>query len=92
MIDLSKDTQSLSHFKRNTTELLAKMKQNGQPVVLTIHGKAELVVQEATAYQRLLELAGRAEMVDFLKKSKEDADLGRTVPAREFLESLGQEE
>lgn len=26
----------------------------------------------------------------FLRKSKADADAGRTVPAREFLESLGK--
>jgi len=31
-----------------------------------------------------------AEMMEFLSPSKADADAGRTVPAREFLKTLGQ--
>ena len=31
-----------------------------------------------------------AEMMEFLREAKADADAGRTVPAREFLQSLGQ--
>src|SRR5437764_15443889 len=90
MLDIANDIQSLSHFKRKTTEVMARMKETGNPVVLTVNGKAELVVQDAAAYQRLLDLAERAEMMEFLREAKADADAGRTVPAREFLESLGQ--
>ena len=90
MLDIANDIQSLSHFKRKTTELMKRMKKTGNPVVLTINGKAEVVVQEAAAYQRLRELADKAEMLEFLRESKADADAGRTVPAREFLESLGK--
>jgi prevent-host-death family protein len=90
MLDIAKDIQSLSHFKRHTSEVMKQMKQSGNPVVLTVNGKAEVVVQDAAAYQRLLELAEKAEMMDFLRQAKADADAGRTVPAQEFLESLGQ--
>ena len=69
---------------------MKRMKRTGNPVVLTINGKAEVVVQEAAAYQRLRELADKAEMLEFLGESKADADAGRAVPAREFLESLGK--
>jgi hypothetical protein len=55
-----------------------------------VNGKAEVVVQDAAAYQRLMDLAEKAEMMEFLRQAKADADAGRTVPAREFLESLGQ--
>ena len=54
MINLSRDIQSLSTFKRNTNELIIQMKETGNPVVLTINGKAELVVQDAEFYQKLL--------------------------------------
>jgi len=90
MIDIAKDIQSLSHFKRNTAEVVARMKQSGNPVVLTVNGKAELVVQDAVAYQRLLDLVGRAEMLDFLEASRKDVEAGRTVPAREALEKLAK--
>jgi prevent-host-death family protein len=90
MLDLAKDIQSLSHFKRNTLEVMKQLKESGSPVVLTVNGKAEIVVQDAAAYQRLLDLAEKAEMMEFLRQAKEDADAGRTVPAREFLQSLGR--
>jgi prevent-host-death family protein len=89
MFDIANDIQSLSHFKRKTAEVLKRLKKTGHPVVLTVNGKAELVVQDAEAYQRLRELAEKAEMMEFLRQSKADADAGRTVPAHEFLESLG---
>ena len=90
MLDSAKDIQSLSHFKRNTADVMKQMRESGNPVVLTVNGKAEVVVQDAAAYQRLLALAERAEMMEFLREAKADADAGRTVPAREFLQSLGQ--
>ncbi|MFO0927987.1 MAG: type II toxin-antitoxin system Phd/YefM family antitoxin [Gemmataceae bacterium] len=88
MFDLANDIQSLSHFKRNSAELMKRMKEPGNPVVLTVNGKAEVVVQDAQAYQRLMELAARAEMMEFLEASRKDIDEGRTVPAREALEEL----
>jgi prevent-host-death family protein len=93
MIDIANDIQSLSTFKRETTKLAARLKQTGQPIVLTVNGKAEMVVQDAAAYQRLLEraaLAERAEMAAFLKKSRDDIEKRRTLPAKKFLESLGK--
>jgi prevent-host-death family protein len=90
MLDIANDIQSLSHFKRRTAEVMRRMKKTGNPVVLTVNGKAEVIVQDAAAYQRLRELADRAEMLEFLRQSKADADAGRTVPARDFIESLGR--
>ena len=45
MLDIANDIRSLSDFKRNTSELLERLKKTGNPLVLTINGKAELVVQ-----------------------------------------------
>ena len=93
MLDIANDIQSLSTFKRDTTKMAARLKETGRPIVLTVNGKAEMVVQDAAAYQQLLELAAlaeKAEMAAFLKKSREDIEKGRTLPARKFLESLGK--
>lgn len=55
MINLRQDIQPLSTFKRNTSELITQMRNTGHPIiVLTINGKAELVVQDAASYQQLL--------------------------------------
>jgi prevent-host-death family protein len=67
MINLSRDIHSLTDFKRNTTEFLQRIKQTKHPLVLTVNGKAELVVQDAESYQKLLDAA---ELLETLKGIK----------------------
>jgi len=55
VINLSQDIQSLSSFKRNTNEMIQQMKMKGNPLVLTVNGRAEIVVQDAEAYQQILD-------------------------------------
>ena len=54
------DIASLTDFHRNSTAHCKRLKLSGRPEVLTVNGKAVLVVQDAVAYQRLLEAAERA--------------------------------
>ena len=90
MIDLSSDIHSLSDFKRKTAKFMTQMKKTGHPVVLTINGKAEMVVQDAASYQRLLDVVKQAEMLEFLRESRDDIEAGRTKPAIEALEELAK--
>lgn len=88
MIDLVLDIQSLSRFKRSTGALLERMKKTGNPLVLTINGKAELVVQDVAAYQQLSEQAERVAEIQFLAHSKADIEAGRGRDARKAIKSL----
>ena len=90
MLDLNNDIDSLSNFKRNTPEFLRQLKETGHPVVLTINGKAELVVQDTASYQRLVELAERTRRMDALKDSLADMRAGRVVPAEAMLDEMQQ--
>ena len=85
MIDLANDIRSMSDFKRNTTELLDRIRQTRHPLVLTINGRAEAVVQDAAAYQALLD---RLETVEALQRGVADVKAGRTKPARTVLARL----
>jgi prevent-host-death family protein len=85
MLDLANDIRSLSDFKRNTTELLDRIRRTGNPLVLTINGRAEVVVQDAEAYQVLLD---RVETIEALQRGFADVKAGRTKPAREVFERL----
>ena len=51
------DIASLTDFHRNSTAHCKRLKKSGRPELLTVNGKAVLVVQDAAAYQRLLETA-----------------------------------
>lgn len=71
MINLSQDIQSLSTFKRNTNELINQMKETGNPLILTVNGKAELVVQDAASYQKILAYIKQLETIIERKKELE---------------------
>ena len=49
------DIGSLTDFARNTKAHLQRLRRTGRPELLTVNGKAEVVVQNAVAYQRLIE-------------------------------------
>ena len=84
MLDLGKDIHSLSAFKRNTGEFLDEMRGSGQPVVLTINGKAEIVVQDAASYQKMLDRMGELEALEGIKRGLADVQAGRVTPLKKF--------
>lgn len=85
MLDIGKDIHSLSDFKRRTSQFLEQMHATGHPVVLTINGKARLVVQDAVGYQRLLDRVELLSVRAGIKRGLADVKAGRTRPARETL-------
>jgi PHD/YefM family antitoxin component YafN of YafNO toxin-antitoxin module len=90
MMDNSKGSDSLANFKRRTPSFIKQLRKTGQPLVLTINGKARLVVQDARSYQKLLQLVDRLEAIDQIKQSMEAFDRGKGKPARQALEDLGR--
>lgn len=87
-MELSQDIQSLTDFKRKTPEFLRRLKETGNPVVLTINGKAELVVQDAASYQRLFNLAERLETIRAVKEGLASARRGEGRPMDEVFDAL----
>lgn len=90
MLDLHRDIHSLSNFKRKTPEFLRQLKESGHPIVLTINGKAELVVQDAASYQKLLDLVDRVERMEGLRVSVEEMRAGQGIPAEDVLAEMRQ--
>ena len=68
MLDLTSDIQSLTDFKRRTSEFIEQIKETGHPLVLTLNGKAELVVQDAASYQKLLAAVDQVEAIEGIRK------------------------
>jgi PHD/YefM family antitoxin component YafN of YafNO toxin-antitoxin module len=89
MIDL-KEIHPLTDFQRHTKAHLKRLKKTGRPHVLTVNGRAELVVQDAEAYQKLLEALDRAEALEGIRRGLEDVKAGRTRPLAEVLDALGR--
>ena len=72
---LARDIMSLSTFKRDSNKVMRQMKKTKEPVVLTINGKAAVVMQNAEGYQSLLDLKERSETIAVLRQRL--ASLGR---------------
>ena|SRR5208337_1347499 len=87
-MDLSRDMHPLTDFKRHTPEFLRQLKESGHPLVLTVNGKAEIVVQDAKSYQRLLALAERLETIQAVKEGLASIDKGEGRPMDEVFDDL----
>jgi len=82
---LARDIMSLSTFKRDSNKVMRQMKKTGEPVVLTINGKAAVVVQDAESYQELLELKERAETLAVLRQRLETLRQKKGRTAEQFF-------
>jgi prevent-host-death family protein len=60
MIELT-NIYSLTDFKRHAKEFVERIKTTHSPIVLTINGKAEVIVQDAKAFQALCDRVQQAE-------------------------------
>jgi prevent-host-death family protein len=91
MLDITKDIQAVTTFRRNPRRFMKHLKQTKRPVILTMNGKAEAVVQDAEAYQHLLDLAAEASAMEGIRQGLEDARKGRGRPAREVFDAIRAE-
>ncbi len=91
MFNIETGIDSLTQFKRQTAEYLERLHESGEPLVLTVNGKAQVVVQDAAAYQRLVEAATKTERrrtIAGVREGLADVEAGRTAPARAALSRL----
>ena len=88
MVNLAQDIHPLTDFKRKTGDFMSQMKRTRRPVILTVNGKAELIVQDADSYQQILDRLERFEVVEAIRIGMAAAAEGRIRPAREALAEL----
>jgi hypothetical protein len=91
MADLSQDKHTISYFARNSGAFRRHLKETGEPIVLTVNGKAELVVQDAASYQKLLEIVERLETIEGIRAGLDEMYAGKGRPASEFFDEMERE-
>lgn len=87
-LDITKDIQTLTSFRRQSGDFMKRIKKSKQPMILTVRGKAAAVVLDAEAYQRLLDIAASADAEEGIRQGLEEARRGKGRPAREFLRGI----
>ena len=85
VLDITKDIQSLTTFRRRSGDFLKQLKKSKRPVVLTVKGKAAAIVQDAEAYHRLLDIAALADAREGIRQGLEQAKRGEDQDVEEFF-------
>lgn len=84
MLNIRQDIHSLTDFKRNTVAFVKQLKKGRRPLVLTVNGRAEVVVQDPESYQRLLEMAERFEAISAVQEGMAQAKRGEAISLERF--------
>jgi prevent-host-death family protein len=88
MINVAEDIHSFTTFKRNSSDLMRRMKKTGRPLVLTINGKAEAVLLDPTVYQVV---ADQLDTVARIRRGLAQAKRGEGQPVDEVFDELEKE-
>ncbi|MBK8270762.1 MAG: type II toxin-antitoxin system Phd/YefM family antitoxin [Planctomycetes bacterium] len=82
------DIQSLTEFLRNHKKHIQKLKKSGRPAVLTINGRAEVVIQDAASYQAMVDAVDRMEAIEGLRRGLASMRAGKGKPAAVVIKEL----
>ncbi|HYZ21579.1 MAG TPA: type II toxin-antitoxin system Phd/YefM family antitoxin [Rhodopila sp.] len=90
-MDITKDIQPMTTFRNHSAEFIRHLRETRRPLILTVNGRAASVVQDAEAYQQLLDLAAEASAAEGIRQGLDDAAHGRTRPAKDVFQELRAE-
>jgi prevent-host-death family protein len=84
-IDITQDIQPLTTFRNNSVEFMQQLKATQRPIILTVNGKPEAVLQDPAAYQRLLDLAAASDASEGIRQGLAELGQGEGRTAAEFF-------
>jgi PHD/YefM family antitoxin component YafN of YafNO toxin-antitoxin module len=87
MLD-TRQIHSLTDFLRNHKAHVARLKETGIPEVLTVNGRAEVVIQDAVSYQDLMDRLHRLETIAAIREGIESAERGELKPAAQIFAEM----
>jgi prevent-host-death family protein len=81
----STQVRPISFLKARAAEVLQRLAQDGEPLVITQNGEAKAVLQDVVSYERQQETLA---MLKVLALGTAQLEAGRTKPARTVIEGL----
>jgi hypothetical protein len=86
MLDLDRMTDPVPPGMGKVVHLLYQLEEQGQPIILSINGKAEIAVADEASFRQLIALIDQLELVETLKQATKDLDEGRGLSLEEVKE------
>ncbi len=71
------DIHSLTDFTRNAKAYIQQIKETGNPIAITVNGDAEVVVQDALTFQKMVDALEHARFIAAMRESEVDAAQGQ---------------
>ena len=84
-MDITQDILPLSDFSEQSRTLRDRVKETHKPILLTVDGRVEWVVQDAASYQRMQALIERMETLDGIDRGLASIDAGSGIDAEDFF-------
>jgi prevent-host-death family protein len=85
---LSESIQPISYVKANASEVVDRVCETGEPVIVTQNGRARVIIQDLKTYERTQETLA---ILELARQGDEDIAAGRTQPIDKAFESLKKE-
>lgn len=83
----SSEIHSLTDFQRNAKTYVQRLADTKRPEVLTVNGEAQVVIQDAQAYQEMTDLLHTLKQMN---KSLDDIENGRVKPLEQAFKDSKQ--
>jgi hypothetical protein len=87
MVD-TRQIHPLTDFLRNHKAHVARLKETKTPEVLTVNGRAELVVQDVESYQDMLDRLHHMETLAAIREGIASAERGELKPAEQVFAEM----
>lgn len=85
----SSDIYTVTDFSRKPAEHIKRLIASKRPEILTVNGKAAVVVQDAEAYERMVALAAYAESIQSIRQALTEKGRSLEEFTKEFEAKYG---
>jgi len=82
---LSEAIQPISYVKSHAAEVVDRVCETGESVIVTQNGRARVIIQDLKTYERTQETLAFLELV---RQGEEDVDAGRTASLKQTFSEL----
>ena len=79
---------SLTNFQKNAKQFATRLEETKEPLVLTVNGKAKLVIQDADAYQSMLDELEHSRFIEAVRQGLRESEQGLGRPAEEVFAEM----
>ena len=81
----STQIKPISYVKANAAEIISRMRETGEPIIITQNGEATAVLQDIASYEATQETLA---MLKLIEMGRADIAAGRTKPFQEVIDRL----